>query len=308
MGPGARQPYGLGIVRLSLVVTAIQELRDALAHTSLTVSRTISPQERMPANDVDGYLEVGRSALRAIRLSQLAAFLPDFQSMLDMACGHGRVTRWLRAAYPDAQITACDLITDGVDFCRHAFGATPVYSSRDLKPDAFPDRYDLIFVGSLLTHVDVEQWDRLIALWHMLLRPDGLLVVTTHGDLVAARMRAGHLYGYPGASITRMLRVYEHARFAFLEESPDNIDYGITLAKPDWTLARVERHDDLRVVLYSAALWHDHQDVVAVVRQPHDIPPASSESKIARRLRLPKQFTRRPLLRKAATAPGMFVA
>jgi hypothetical protein len=101
-----------------------------------------------------------------------------------------------------------------------------------------------------------------------------------------------------------MLRVYEHARFAFLEESPDNIDYGITLAKPDWTLARVGRHDDLRVVLYSAALWHNHQDVVAVVRHPLEIATAALDSNRARRWRPAKQLTRH-LLRKAVPARSM---
>jgi SAM-dependent methyltransferase len=304
VGARTRLADGARALGIAVIVQAIRELRESLGVTSMPVSRTISPYERMPADDVDGYLEVGCSALTAIRISQLSAAVPDFDSILDMACGHGRVTRWLRAAYPDAQITACDLITDGVDFCARAFGATPVYSSNNLTPDAFPERYDLIFVGSLLTHVDVAQWDRLIALWHTLLRPEGLLVMTTHGELVAARMRAGHLYGYPAQSITGLLRAFEHARFAFLEESPDNIDYGITLAKPDWTLARVGRHADLEVVLYSAALWHNHQDVVAVLRHAFEIPPPERAVRSARRWR-PKKFTRHFFMRKAVALPRL---
>jgi SAM-dependent methyltransferase len=264
-------------------VTALAALQDALGGTSLDVSREISAHERMPSADVDGYLEVGRSALRAVRVAQLLASTPDFPSILDMACGHGRVIRWLRAGYPDAKLTACDLLTDGVDFCARTFGATPVYSSHSVAAEAFPDRYDLIFVGSLLTHVDAAQWDELIELWHTLLRPDGLLVVTTHGDLAAARMRAGDLYGYAAASITRLLRAYEQAGFAFLEESPESIDYGITLAKPAWTLARLEGHADFSIVLYSAALWHNHQDVAAVVRRSMEIDPPQVAPQGARR-------------------------
>lgn len=245
------------------------DLPEFLAETSDQVTEviaTVSPQERMPADD--SYLEVGRSALKAIRLAQLAAGKDDFGSILDMPSGHGRVLRWLRAAYPQARVTACDLLTDGVDFCAATFGATPVYSSQLPTVEAFADRYDLIFVGSLLTHVDVRHWDHLIALWHDLLNPDGLLVVTTHGELVAERMRAGHNYGYPPAAVTRTLRAYEHAGFAFLEEPPDNIDYGITLARADWTIRRLLQHPDFRVVMYGEALWHRHQDVVAVVNRP----------------------------------------
>lgn len=244
------------------------DLPECLAETAAEVSREISSSERMPSEDVEVYLDVGRSALKAIRLAQIASGKQDFGSILDMPSGHGRVLRWLKAAYPDAKLTACDLLPDGVDFCAEHLGATAVYSSPWPTADAFSDRYDLIFVGSLLTHVDVPLWDHLITLWHDLLTPDGLLVVTTHGELVAERMRAGHLYGYPAPGVTRALRAYEHAGFTFLEEPPANIDYGITLVRPDWTLSRLLRHPDFRVVMVGEALWDRHQDVTAVVKRP----------------------------------------
>lgn len=230
------------------------------------VSRAVSPDERMPADNLDVYFDVGRSALRAIQLAQELTSAPDFASILDMPCGHGRVARWLRAAYPAAQLTACDLLPDGVDYCARAFGARPVHSA--MQPDAsmFDDTYDLIFVGSLLTHVDADRWDRFIDLWWALLRPGGLLIVTTHGDHVAERMRGGELYGYPPLSIERLLRTYEHARFGFLEESPTSINYGITVSKPDWVLQRLLRCEGAGVVLYAERLWDRHQDVAAIAK------------------------------------------
>jgi SAM-dependent methyltransferase len=247
-----------------------------LAHTpklgdvQREVDQTVSPNERMPTEDLPGYFATGRSGLKAVQLAQLAARKADFGSILDYACGHGRVLRWLQAAYPRAHLTACDLLADGVDFCASVFGATPVYSTAPPRVDMFPGRYDLIWVGSLLTHVDVDRWIQLIDLWHDLLAPDGLLVVTTHGELVAERMRAGNLYGYPAPSIRRTLRTYDHAGFAFLESSLDDIDFGITIAKPDWVLRRLLTHADFRVVLFTEALWANHQDVAAVVKRPLD--------------------------------------
>jgi SAM-dependent methyltransferase len=245
-----------------------RSLPDWLGETPTEVGREISPDERMKADSDDIYLAIGCSALKAVRLAQIASGKRDFVSILDMPCGHGRVLRWLKAAYPAARLTACDLLAEGVDFCVDSFGATPVYSTQTPSADMFPDRYDLIFVGSLLTHVDVPQWDRLIELWHRLLAPDGLLVVTTHGELVAERMRAGHRYGYDARALRRMLNTYEHAGFGFLEEPGDILDYGITLARPDWTLSRLLRYPDFRVVLSSEALWAALQDVTAVVKKP----------------------------------------
>jgi SAM-dependent methyltransferase len=243
-------------------------LPDFLGETAADVISTISHVERMQAVDDDMYLAIGASALKAIKLAQLAAGKRDFGSILDMPCGHGRVLRWLKAAYPMAMITACDLLEDGVDFCAATFGATPVYSTPVPEAASFPNQYDLIFVGSLLTHLDAQHWDRMIELWHQLLAPDGLLVVTTHGELVAERMRAGHRYGYPSPSVSRLLRTYEEFGFAFLEEDPGNIDYGISITRADWVLARLLRQPDFRVVLSGEALWACHQDVTAVVKRP----------------------------------------
>ena len=219
---------------------------------------------------------MGKSALRVVRLAQTAAGKPDFSSILDFPSGHGRVLRWLRAAYPQARLTASDLLTDGVDFCREEFGATAVYSSSHPVPAMFGAHYDLIFVGSLLTHVDVDQWEHLIELWHALLAPDGLLVVTTHGRLAAERMRMGHLYGYPEPAIKRLLRAYDNTGFGFLEDNPATANYGITLSNPDWVIRQFIRHRDLRLVLCAEALWDNHQDAIAVVKRPIEIAPPPS--------------------------------
>lgn len=238
------------------------------------VSRQISVDERMLT---EHYFDVGESALRAVQLAQRLAGARDFTSILDMPSGHGRVARWLRAAYPAARITACDVLEDGVDFCAHTFDAHPVYSNRQPDAGMFDDSFDLVFVGSLLTHVDADRWDRFIELWWTLLRPGGLLIVTTHGDWVAERMRGGRLYGYPSLSIERLLRTYDYAGFGFLEESPSSIEYGITLAKPDWVLRRLQRCTDARVVLYSERLWDGHQDVACIAKPVTDSSITSRE-------------------------------
>jgi cyclopropane fatty-acyl-phospholipid synthase-like methyltransferase len=236
--------------------------------TAAALMVNISPDERMPADDVAGYLAVGESALHAIRLAQRAAGADTFTSILDFPSGHGRVLRWLKAAFPDARLTACDVLPDAVDWCARQLGATGVLSSQEPSRSMFAERYDLIWSGSLLTHVDVPMWRRLIDLWCELLTDNGLLVITTHGEFVAKRMAAGHLYGFPALQVKRLLRAYEHSGFGFLEESPTSVDYGITLSGPDWVLHEILRHRDLRVVLATEMLWDHHQDVFAFKRSP----------------------------------------
>ena len=102
--------------------------------------------------------------------------------ILDLPWGHGRVLRHLKMAFPTARITACDLKRDGVDFCASQFDAIPVYAREspvENKPE--PGRFDLIWVGSLLTHLDAPRWRDFLECFRRWLRPCGVWVFSTHG-------------------------------------------------------------------------------------------------------------------------------
>lgn len=246
-----------------------------LARTEVPVDDTISPNDEMAVADVPGYLAVGESALKAIRLAQLAARVPPPRQLLDFACGHGRVMRWLRAAFPDAQLTGSDIVTDGVDFCAQTFGARGVYSDLAPSPELFGERYDLIWVGSLFTHLDRDRWVDFLDLLHELLAPDGVLVMTTHGDLVAERMRTGAHYGYPETAVAAALENYERTGFGFMRAEHDIGVYGLSISNPPWVTREVLRHADTRIVSYTEGLWANHQDVLGVVQRPVD--PCAAE-------------------------------
>jgi hypothetical protein len=57
----------------------------------------------------------------------------------------------LRAAFPEAHLTVCDLDRDKVDFCAAQFNATPVYSQEDIRSVSLDQTFDLIWCGSLFT-------------------------------------------------------------------------------------------------------------------------------------------------------------
>src|SRR5438552_19193144 len=97
--------------------------------------------------------------------------------MLDLPCGHGRVMRFLKATFPHAQLTACDLNHGAVDFCAMTFAAHPVYSELAVPSIPLRGKFDLIWCGSLLTHLRKEMCAEFVAMFQRLLESGGLAVV-----------------------------------------------------------------------------------------------------------------------------------
>src|SRR5439155_20552851 len=172
---------------------------------TLEVRKEISPRDEMhlPGRETH-YFRVGTAALRSVTLALEAAQREAPGRILDLPCGHGRVLRFLKAAFPHASWTACDASADAVEFCATTFGATPVVAPPDAPDLEIEGEFDLIWCGSLLTHLDVDQWRALLGAFDSCLSSLGVLVFTANGpyaaDLlrIAARMKKLSVTPSPG--------------------------------------------------------------------------------------------------------------
>ncbi len=229
---------------------------------------TIAAGDGMYRGDNAEYFEVGYSALRCIRLALLAAEKETVDRILDFGCGHGRVLRMLRAAFPRARLTACDINRGGADFCAETFGATAVYSAE--KPGEIPlsGQFDLIWSGSVFTHLSEDRWPGFLGLLFSRLAYGGVAVLTTSGRSVAERLRANDaLYALDSAQCADAVRGFDEHGFGFARQSSGGLDeWGISVSKPSWVVSQMERHPDVKIVSYTERAWANHQDVVSVVR------------------------------------------
>jgi SAM-dependent methyltransferase len=227
--------------------------------------REISPNDRMVnRRNLDAYFLWGASALRCIQLAMGAVGKHEVASILDFPCGHGRVLRTLKAAYPNASLTACDLDRDGVDFCEETFGARGVYSDDDLSAVQLGGGFDLIWVGSLFTHLPAARWAAFLSFLVDRLAPEGLMVFTTHGAWYAERIRekTSPLGGVSQETQFGMLRGFAATGFGFAGYQQHDV-YGLSLSTPSAVASHLQRLNDLRLVLYLERGWRGHQDVVA---------------------------------------------
>lgn len=222
------------------------------------------------------YFEVGRSAIEVILAGIMSSYLRRVERVLDLPCGHGRVLRHLVRMFPDAQFHACDLDTDGIAYCAQRFNATPVVSKSELTAVDFGTEFDLIWVGSLFTHIAEEQSARWLAHLARFLAPKGIIVATMHGRWCEhVHQRSPYLGSDKWAEVMDGYRVrgYGYSDYAPAESSqylPGH--YGVSLTKPHAMLRMVEEIEDTRVFSYIERAWADHQDVIVFGRPGYDAP------------------------------------
>lgn len=231
------------------------------------VSSRIYFRDGMYNEDGGHYFKVGLSAIQCIDEAVERAKLKDVRTILDLPCGSGRVLRFLVHRFPDAEITACELASGAVEFCARTFGALPALSSLNLDEVSLGKEFDLIWCGSLVTHLNETGIAALLKLFQRHLTRGGLMIFTTHGDFVQRRLPTQDFdYGLTENQIQRIGINYPKTGYGF-EDYPGEKDYGVSLTSTEWIRARVRELGSLREVYFKERGWDDHQDVFGFVRE-----------------------------------------
>lgn len=250
-------------------------MRPLYDFSRLAVNRTLAPRDGMvTAGLEEQYFDLGRRALELIHFSSELCDKPHYPDILDLPCGHGRVLRWLRTHYGYANITACDLDRDGVDFCAKQFRANPVYSEPDLRQLPFQSQFDLIWVGSLVTHLNQERWLRTLDCLVKWVRECGVIVFTTQGRTVSSLLARGRKNVAENIDKAALLEEYARTGFAYQRyfESTPGEDYGMTLSSPAWVMHALQRYPDIIVRAYLEEVW-GMQDVVILYKKAGHFEP-----------------------------------
>lgn len=243
------------------------------AYQARPISLLISGKEDMFARDkpnaAEHYLSVGRSAIDIIAQAMIAAGRTHFGSVLDLPCGGGRVTRHLRAFLPESSLFVAELDPELQAFTAEAFDAVPV--SFDPLFAAQPlVAFDLIFVGSLLTHFSRDQIFSALNWFIESLTPNGILVVTTHGRRAGEGIaEQPEQYGpTPDTTWSDVAESYHRTGFGYAEQARSQISgaYGVSLCQPSWLLHHIETDARVRILSFQEAGWDHHQDVLVLQR------------------------------------------
>lgn len=240
------------------------------------VETTLNPNDSdfAPGTPLEAYLNVGVDALRVIIKALVSNVREPPKSILDFPCGSGRVTRHLQAFFPEATIVASDIYDRHLKFCVDQLGVQGIFSQENLADVDFGQRFDLIFCGSLLTHLPEGHFGAAFQLLSRSLSDTGIAIVTLHGrhseyiqENYSWRYFEDELYEIARSTIPE--KGFGYADYKGLPGSSlfgKHAHYGVSFSRPHWTLEMAEADYSIRILGYIERGWHDHQDVLVFGR------------------------------------------
>lgn len=140
--------------------------------------------------DTEWFLGSGRLAADTIAaaLEQANRPVETLGALLDFGCGCGRVTRrWANLA--DTEVHGSDRSADAIEWCRRNLAFATFTTNDPEPPTPYPDmRFDLVYALSVFTHLPEHLQRRWVDELERILRPQGLLLLTVHGQRYRGRL------------------------------------------------------------------------------------------------------------------------
>jgi hypothetical protein len=227
----------------------------------------MGPEEMLVETNPAHYFSVGKGAVVAIRAGLHRAGMPfdQVKRILDIPSGAGRVMRMLQALWPQAELGACDIYQPGVDFCAETFDAKPIYSTNPITQVKTDGDYDLVWVGSLLTHLGADRWPEMLCWFRDQLRTGGVLIFSSQGQGGMDMLYNGNDYQLGTDRVAELVGSYQDTGFGYVNYP--NVDgYGISFSSLEWIQAQIESVGNLRYVYTAERGWDGHQDVTTCVK------------------------------------------
>ena len=224
-------------------------------HAQDDIYRFIAREPWYTRNPIRDYLADGwRTLSETMQLLELLDRpLMKVASVLEFASGYGRFTRHLARVLP-GRVTCSDILPGSMDFAREQFGVKTIESSFDPAEIEFPQRYEVVLVLSLFTHLPLPAWQAWLRRLAGAVAPGGVLLFSVHNEELA-REEMGVKLNEEGYCFL------PHSESPSL--SPEN--YGTTFTTRQLVFDQVRAALGVDPALYQPAAYWVGQDAVAVM-------------------------------------------
>jgi SAM-dependent methyltransferase len=134
--------------------------------------------------DVEAFIRGGKISADWIErtLAEIHVSIGDLHCILDFGCGCGRVLQYLNTR-KSTELHGCDYNPRLAEWCRRLVPSAKLAINDIAPPLPYESgKFDLIYAISTFTHWSVNLQKQWISELTRVLRPNGLLLFTTHGE------------------------------------------------------------------------------------------------------------------------------
>jgi SAM-dependent methyltransferase len=141
--------------------------------------------------DANAYYRDGRETAAWV-ISKLNGFASMGKAtILEWGCGPSRITRHLPSLLPHASIHACDYNSKTIDWCRENISGIDFKINGLQPPLPYENNFfDAVYAISVITHLSGENHCRWIKELHRIIKPGGILLITSQGAAFLKKLRA----------------------------------------------------------------------------------------------------------------------
>lgn len=152
------------------------------------------------------FLESGRASAKLISaaLARHGVQIDSVERVLDFGCGCGRILRhWQH--FPRTEVHAAEPNARLAEWCVRNLAFAVVLRSSPVPPLGYAaGNFDFIYAVSVFTHLAEEAQEPWLQELRRILRTDGLLLISLHGDLYRDRLSSAERRAYDdGALVVR---------------------------------------------------------------------------------------------------------
>jgi SAM-dependent methyltransferase len=216
------------------------------------------------AEDVRWYLQGAKNVMGILQksLAICGKEMSSLSSCLEIGSGYGRIIRHVSGRIQPANVFACDAIEEASHFCSEEFGINCV-PCRSLSEARNHDRFELIYLISVFSHLDSVSIANLWAKIVTILKPGGVVVFTTQGNVSAGQSeRYGNYWAAKKSGICEALLKsgYFYEKYKWYEEN-----LGMTWVREDFLRDLLEDRRQPREMVqfrrFEEGALDGHQDV-----------------------------------------------
>lgn len=222
----------------------MNEMMNPLQTWFLALRKFFLSQKQYNFNHLQGFESVLNKNGRSLR---------QFKSILDFACGYGRLSKHLFDLVPDAKIYGCDIQRNLVSLCQRKYPNGHFITNEIAPPLDFENsHFDFIFSYSAFTHFSETNHAAWLKELARTLKPGGVMLHTIHSFVSLKRAAFFSSKSLKKYNLSEPVDLFSSRTdtYYYVINEPSIPEYGVSIIDKEYVMKRWPDYTGLMIIDY----------------------------------------------------------